>query len=529
MKNKFFWGILFTFCLSVVVFTNESFATEQTVKVTLPEFTVKLNGNVVNNQYREYPLLVYKNMTYLPMTWYDCRLLGLETKWNKEDGLKIIQSNVTSSYVPYKTELKNLKSYSATVPTFNSSVNGKVIDNSEEEYPLLSFNNITYFPLTWEFAHDEFGWEYIWDKTEGLTINSNNPQFKTVNLPEYATENDIAFFKEYYYFVETLGDTNKVYRIHEDNMSSKELVYSYELDTTYGFNNRIGFMIRDDELWFYYHIGGATMGSDIYCKINDNGKATVEHKGYLDFKNTPNGTLIIKQFVPPTGNNLVLESLDKDNRNKIGDSNLIYDWHINTKDQGIGYNSSNSTTVIGNDVYVLASPYPIGNEDLNRIYKVNLDTNETTKIIDFEVNDFKVINNKLYYIKSKDKSLYSSNLDGTNERKVSGNKIKNYISWYGEVDGNIYYTTGERSQVNLYKAEPSKEDILVLNEPLENVQIVNNKIICKLIEGEDYGVKVLDKSGNLKLAITDQVVDVFVYKDKIIMVSAEGKLIKLVN
>ena len=34
------------------------------VAVTLPDFPVTLNGTAIDNSYRQYPLLVYKNITY---------------------------------------------------------------------------------------------------------------------------------------------------------------------------------------------------------------------------------------------------------------------------------------------------------------------------------------------------------------------------------------------------------------------------------------------------------------------------------
>ena len=53
---------------------------------------------------------------------------------------------------------------------FAITVNGKSIDNSKEEYPLLVFRDVTYFPLTWRFAVDEFGWNYTFDGKTGLNI-----------------------------------------------------------------------------------------------------------------------------------------------------------------------------------------------------------------------------------------------------------------------------------------------------------------------------------------------------------------------
>jgi hypothetical protein len=528
-KMIFLLVVLFTFCLGLILPPEESSAAENSVRVTLPEFEVKLNGNKVENQYREYPLFVYKDITYVPMTWYDSRLLGLETEWTQSDGLTIVKGNVTSSYVPYKSNHKNSTSYKATIPTYEISINGETVDNSKEEYPLLSYNDLIYFPLTWKFAHGEFGWGYMWDDTEGLAINSNNPQVQTVNLPTSAGENDVAVFKGYYYFTETAGNTNQVYRVPITNTSNKELVYSYDVDTSHGFNKNLKFEIRDNELWFSYHVGGAIMGSDKYCKVNENGKAEIEHQGYLDFKNIPNGTLIINQFVPPGGNNLlsVPTGLEVQNGKSVGNSNLIYGWHVTFDGTSTGFGADRSTTILADDAYVLASSYPVENKDLNKIYKIDLKTNETEKIINSEVNNFKILNNKLYYVRDADHSLYSSNMDGTNEQKLSTNKVAN---WYGEIDGNVYYTVANTNgQINLYKVEPSKEDTLVLKEPLESVQLVNDKLICKFATGENYGIKVLDKSGNLYLAITDQVTDVFAYNDLILIVSKDDNSIKLVK
>ncbi|NEW08341.1 DUF5050 domain-containing protein [Paenibacillus sp. SYP-B3998] len=519
---------LFMISLSSIYF-EESVAAEQSVRVTLPNFEVKLNGNRVENEYREYPLLLYKDTTYFPITWYDSRLLGLEAEWNPKDGLNIAKGKVASSFMPYQTNQKNSNSYKAKVSTAEIKVNGKLVDNSHEEYPLLSFNQVTYFPLTWKFAHDEFGWEYEWDPSKGLAITSDNPQLKTVNLTSDAGENGVAVFKNYYYFTETIEHTNQVYRVPENNTSNKELVYAYDLDTSHGINKSLKFEIRDDELWFSYHVGGATMGSDVYCKVNDDGKAENKYRGYLDFKDSSYGSLIINQSVPPGGNNLswIPKGEEPAHGKKVGDPNLIYGWHIVDNRPGRGFGGDRSTTIIGDDAYLLGSPYPVETGDLNNVYKINLKTNETEKITHSELANFKIIDNKLYYVKDADHLLYSSDLDGTNEHKLSDNKA---ASWYSEIDGHVYYTVADiKGQFNLYKAEPSKEDTLVLIDPLESVQLVNDKLICKLAAGGDYGVKVLDKSGKLNLAIADQVSNVYAYNDAILIISAEDKSIKVVK
>ncbi|MCY9697807.1 hypothetical protein [Paenibacillus alginolyticus] len=102
MRKKLFgYSVVFSLCMSLVMPAGSALAADVSVRVTLPNFEVNLNGHKVENQFREYPLLVYRDITYFPMTWYDTRLLGLEANWSPDEGLNIKQNQVTSSYVPY--------------------------------------------------------------------------------------------------------------------------------------------------------------------------------------------------------------------------------------------------------------------------------------------------------------------------------------------------------------------------------------------------------------------------------------------
>ena len=49
--------------------------------------------NYDNNYYEKYPLFVYKDITYFPMTYYQSNLLNLSTSWTAESGLVITKGN----------------------------------------------------------------------------------------------------------------------------------------------------------------------------------------------------------------------------------------------------------------------------------------------------------------------------------------------------------------------------------------------------------------------------------------------------
>ncbi len=169
MKKK----VMGMFCaLFLAMLLTASPAAAADVTVTLPTFPVTLNGLTMEQSNSQYPLLVYKDITYVPMTWADTRLLGLESSWTAQDGLVIRKGSAQdkSSYTAYKASAANAQSYTASTASGKITVNGKQITNSAEEYPLLLFRDITYFPLTWRFAVNEFGWDYSFDSKSGLTV-----------------------------------------------------------------------------------------------------------------------------------------------------------------------------------------------------------------------------------------------------------------------------------------------------------------------------------------------------------------------
>lgn len=515
-------------CMSLLAPTKHSRAADASVKVTLPDFAVNLNGHTVENQYREYPLLVYHGITYFPMTWYDSRLLGLEATWSPDDGLSISQSPVTSSYVPNNSERRNASAYSAEVPISAVTINGKTIDNTKEEYPLLSFRDITYFPLTWRFAHDEFGWDYQWSNADGLSITSNNPQLQTINLPVYAGENDVALFNGYYYFVETTEatKTNHVYRAPAKQPLDKEEIYSYSIESPFGLSKTLAFQIRDNALWLTFHHGGASTGAHAFVKIGDNGKAELLHDGFFDFRDMPYGTLIVKSgddYDQSTGT-LYLEQPGQEitNRKPVGDLEVKYAKYVKRSGYFTGYSIITPTTVLGDDVYVLCAPRPTG---FNTIYKINLKTNKTEKVVS-SVSWFKIIDNKLYYVKDDDNALYSSGLDGTGETKLSDHAV----SWFDSINGNIFYTTEKgTNQFELHRTNPNGEDPLVWKTPVADVQVLDDQLVCRLGENDDYGAVLFDGSGRLLLKVADPISRILTSNDGVLLQSARDSSIVLIR
>ena len=162
---------LLIFAITLVPTTVFAATPGTKVAVTIPTFKVVMNGQVVDNTYRQYPFLVYNDITYFPMTYWDMHFLGVSNTWSTETGSVIVTDGTSSEYKPTLTDVKNKTKNTASVNTGTFKVNGKVINNSKEEYPILSFRDVPYFPLTWNWCQ-EFGWNISFDIVDGLTVKT---------------------------------------------------------------------------------------------------------------------------------------------------------------------------------------------------------------------------------------------------------------------------------------------------------------------------------------------------------------------
>ena len=223
-------SLVLTAFLCVTSFCFSVSAEWKKIKVHIAPFYTEIQGMSVDNRYVEYPLITYKDITYFPMTFDLCTQLGLVCGYDDEKGLFITREYVnyykeTPKHFGEKATNYYNKLYDAQIPTYPVYLNGVRIDNEKEEYPLINFRGITYFPMTWRFAYEELNFDIEWSEKDYSFKLYNDG--KSTPPYAYAVEGNIV----------KLQNPNDVYEttITENGDESHSLLYRYysryEFDT----------------------------------------------------------------------------------------------------------------------------------------------------------------------------------------------------------------------------------------------------------------------------------------------------------
>lgn len=191
------------FLVSVIFILNclsFSVSADNKVTVQIPDYQVIIDDSLVYYADSLYPFLNYKGITYIPMTFEYARALNLTTGWLEGTAFMVAYNPCDDKLPVYETTV-NKKYNTAVVPTgYDIYVNAKKIDNGSSEYPLLNFRGVTYFPATWEYAVDNFGWKISFENNTFKINTENNTAFRYELIEK--RENDAVL--SLYYDKETL-------------------------------------------------------------------------------------------------------------------------------------------------------------------------------------------------------------------------------------------------------------------------------------------------------------------------------------
>ena len=497
-------------------------AASSNVNVSLPSFDVTLNGTEIDNDYSQYPLIVYKDITYFPMTYYDCRFLGLETGWtDAKTGLFIDTTGIQGAYHPYTQKSKNAKSAKAQIASFPITVNGKAIDNSKEEHPLLLFRDVTYFPMTWRFCVDEFNWQYSFTTADGLIISSGANAAKTYGtLPQQSNssllKNVIATDGKYVYYAADEG-----FIMSAPLTAPSQAKAAYQLPINYYIDNTTYctpyLYERDGKVYLSYHIGGGIMGNDCLYTFNDKGEAveldTSSHHLYVF------GNAQFKSYAGPRPYDSNLLMLDQaGNWQKIGSSDYIYgwDWKVSA-DGGEGGHATDVAYYDGSKYFYIPAFKELSTSDKTTgIHRIDVTTNETVRITPEgeQVAYFTIDNGNLYYF--CDNTVYRYNLQSGATSKVYAlpQGVQN-IGTIQVLNNYVYLSTINNSTSSstipskLLKISPSGQvETIEEAEYLSNFTVKDDYLVvlCPEISQTSYRLIVIDKNGKIVFKSADPAV-----------------------
>jgi len=519
------WVIALVILLSII--PANVLAAGKRVSVELPKFPITLNGQMIDNAIRTYPFIVYKNITYVPMTYWDSRFLGLTTEWSAQDGLAVYQSEQSGIYKPDVTGKKQAAKLWARIAEGRISVNGKRIDNAKETYPLLIYNDVTYFPLTWRFMVEEFGWHYAFDSVAGLNISTEG---EVIQLPitdrswnENYEPGAWTLAGDYIYYE---GKKGIIYRqsLTDLKAGKRQAVYSLPISSI---GDGSSYVLADLEtvdgrVWLTYHQGGAVMGSDYSYVFDADGKPVLFDSGYALKKEFGDLTVRINQRMPSDGGNLTVKFPGAEDYVPVGSPDYLYGWVFEVKDNSMGGTASRDLELVDDDIYVLGFLYAWEDKgQTTGIYKINLKTQETVRLGEDAVREYKIKDDRIYY-KDWDGYLYKMKLDGTAKERLTSRPVDRFVI-HGD---NVYYVFAKgQEQAGLWTEE--KDQPLYPEGTVDHLSVQNGYLICTFTADSPVKDKllVLDDSGNLVFRSSVKPVRVRVDGDRVAFMTAAGPTI----
>ena len=190
--NKTFLRVLLAIACCIALAFSLLPQAEAAMRADVVTAKVTLNGQVIDNKNAKYPLLSYSNITYFPMTYHLSRFMGVETDWNNASkSLNITAGGAQSAYVAEPGKAPR-GSVSVTLPSYKVYINSALSNDVDDTWPIFNYNGVTYFPLTFRYAYESFGWGYQWDAENGLRIDTTSAPAR---LPTEPNTGDTALDK----------------------------------------------------------------------------------------------------------------------------------------------------------------------------------------------------------------------------------------------------------------------------------------------------------------------------------------------
>lgn len=248
IMKKIFTATIASIAISVLLATS-AFALKMTnVQATVQAQISPFSHNIVftdfYNYATEYPVLLYKNVSYIPLTSSMCNELYLSCAFTPEDGLYVARGGGRGLIGTERTQVLGAVDYinpadgnvTAVIPEYPVYINGRKYEDAE--YPALNFRGITYIPLTYDIVRNEFDFEFEFDnEKKHLTLHGNSwysvPFFSESGNGYLEINDGRSVYSEY---VDEYGNTGyrheydytEYYKLYTDNDTVTKMPDEYK-------------------------------------------------------------------------------------------------------------------------------------------------------------------------------------------------------------------------------------------------------------------------------------------------------------
>ncbi|MHC1747857.1 MAG: hypothetical protein AB9856_05625 [Cellulosilyticaceae bacterium] len=537
MKKKFFKGIAI-YLLVILLLPLNSFAASKSIQVTLPKYPITINGMKVDNDCRQYPFIVYKGVTYLPLTYYDSRALGIETVLTDKTGLTLDKTGICCGYRNQSGKQKNRNSQVASLPSFLIKINGKVIANNQQPYPILMLRKIAYLPITTDVAKNQLGIDYQFSEKTGLQLKASGPQVKEIKLPMAMNCVDTGYLHEnfmiakgYLYYA---GKKGEIYQLNMNKPTKAKKVHQLPLvDDLYGswdtkkprpYINPY-YTYEQGEAVVNYQLGGASMGEACKIQLNADGSTTKKEDDKFTVGDYIGDLQIRMGIFEFYAGNMSIQAKGKAPM-EILDQQYIYGVRWKHPKGGAlhgGGQSDGTVYVYDNKVYVLACNM----EDpkaVTSVHSVDLNTHKTVPVIEGEVLKFKMDDDKIYYYQQN--QLYRYSVQDYKKQKINF-KLLNTNLEFEALGGKIYYKDKKTGELYRY-LENGKNEPLNPNAKLIGMRKDKDYLVTIFKEERlaKYRLMIFDKSGKaiFKSADTPKLGEIVIEKNQLVYMNKDGSV-----
>ena len=228
---------------SIVAYSDDSY-TE--VSVDLVPFQIMINGEVLNNSDTEYPFLFYRDIVYIPTTYYANCFYGIRIEfYENKHRIFIGTERITEhDYYSYPLEHELSKNLSAIIQPENVWVNcyngTNDFNHKSLNHPILNFRNVTYIPLSYDFACKKLDWKISFYEGLGLVVDTTEPNRPIIDknhsimlgatLPSGGVSNQFSYaYSENAYAAYPCSTLSYFYEFHYKKSGVSEQKYNIPL------------------------------------------------------------------------------------------------------------------------------------------------------------------------------------------------------------------------------------------------------------------------------------------------------------